>query len=133
RAQRDAREPADRVLDRHRAFRPGRSVRGGSGLDDFDLHAFGIGEREQLVAEALALSRRDAFRVETFFPEAERTLRYCIADLDRFAPALPAGGHVLPEEEGEGRAGRTGLVAVIEMPRAGVVEVDRALHEAKAE
>ncbi len=40
---------------------------------------------------------------------------------------------MLPGEEGEDRAGRAGLVAVIEVPGAGIVEIDRPLHQPQAE
>src|SRR5215510_9229794 len=38
---------------------------------------------------------------------------------------------VLPREEGEDRAGMALLVAVVEVVRAGVIEIDGLLHEAE--
>src|SRR5262245_41380865 len=38
---------------------------------------------------------------------------------------------LLPREEGEGRAGMALLVAIVEVVRAGVIEIDGLLHEAE--
>src|SRR5213078_4658452 len=42
-------------------------------------------------------------------------------------------GGVLPGEEGEDRAGMAGLVAIIEVVGAGIVEIDRLLDEPQAQ
>src|SRR2546430_10174752 len=52
---------------------------------------------------------------------------------ERLAQAGPAATQVRPRKEGEGAAGRAGVVAVVEMVGAGIVLVDGLFHEAQPE
>ena len=60
------------------------------------------------------------------FGHAERRLL-------RLADAGPSRRHMRPGEEGQDRAGPPGLVAVVEVVGAGIVEVDGLLDEPQAE
>jgi hypothetical protein len=45
---------------------------------------------------------------------------------------VAARGQLIPDKEGQRRAGRAGLVAIIEMPGGRIVEIDRALDHSEA-
>src|SRR6478736_5128053 len=51
----------------------------------------------------------------------------------RFTRTEAARRGVGPRKEGENRAGIAAAVAVVEVPRAGIVEIDGLLHEPKPE
>ncbi len=75
----------------------------------------------------------DALLDEAMAPVAERRRRHAERSLLGLPDAAAAGGRVLPGEEGQDRAGRAGLVAVIEVIGAGIIEIDGLLDEPQTE
>ena len=76
---------------------------------------------------------RHALLDETVRPVADGALRHPEHGLLGLADAEPARSGMLPREEGQDRAGLAGLVAVVEVVGAGIVEVDGLLDQAQAE
>src|SRR3712207_9023873 len=66
-------------------------------------------------------------------PVADRGLRNPEGGLRGLADSDPTGSRILPREERDDRPGAADLVAVIEVIRPGIVEIDGPLHEAQAE
>ncbi len=62
-----------------------------------------------------------------------RALRHAEDSLLRLADTKAAGRNMIPREECEDGAGRTGFVAEIEVIGAGIVEVHGLLHQPQAE
>ncbi len=85
---------------------------------------------------AEALHRRlmgDALLHEAMRPVADGAFRHAEHGLLGLADAEPARRHMVPREEGEDGAGRAGLIAIIEVIGAGIVEIDGLLHQPQAE
>lgn len=129
----DAEEAADGVLGGD--VREARRVAGDGGgvTDEFELHAVRIGEGEEMLGEAGGEMAGDAFTIEALLPEVERVKGNAEGSVGGFAGTGEAGPGVGPREEGEDGAGGAGVVAEVEVIGAGIVEVDGALDEAKAE
>ena len=110
----------------------------GLGLEALDAgqgepRPVGILERERRCAEALdGRVVGDALLDQALGPVTDRALRNAEHGLLRFADAEPSGRGPLPGEKGEDRARMAGRVAVIEVIGAGIVEIDRLLHQAQA-
>jgi hypothetical protein len=127
-------QSADGVFRGHAAAAPG-----GFGLDaaqahEGEAHAVRVLERQRALAEPL-LGRlvRHAFLEKPMRPVADRTLGDAKGRLGRLADPDPARRRVLPRKERQDRARAAGLVAVVEMIRRGIIEIDGLLHQAKAE
>ena len=75
----------------------------------------------------------DALLDEAVRPVADRAFRHAEHRLLRLPDAEPARARLLPGEEGQDRAGLAGLVAVIEVIGAWIVEVDGLLDQPQAE
>ena len=76
---------------------------------------------------------RDAAFDQALRPIAERAFWNDESRFGRHAVAVAAGGPLAPREERQRRARSAGLVAVVEMPGAGIVEVDGLLHHPQAQ
>src|SRR5262245_41091114 len=69
---------------------------------------------------------------QTMRPVGDRGLGNAEADGGGEPHATTARGCVFPREEGQDRPGCAGLITVVEMIGAGIVEVDRLFHEPQA-
>src|SRR5580698_4695364 len=110
-----------------------RGVRMG---DQFDLHAIWVGKCQDLFRAVEASSgpfSEYAFVAQAVLPVVQRTLRDTEGGVSDLASSgVPTAG-VWPREEGQNGAGRSSVIAEIEMVGTGIVEVDGALDEAQAE
>ena len=134
--ERDAEDAADGVLGRHRRRVPAGGAPGVVEPDQFQHQPVRIaeGEHRRAVAEArLRAFGRDLVPQQPLHPVADASPRHREARFRCLAGAVPALVRAEVGEEGEDGAGRAGAVAVVEMVGAGIVEIDRALHEAQAE
>jgi hypothetical protein len=132
--QRHAVEAADRVLRRNIAIAPAGLVLRAGNADQRQAHAVRIGERQHGLAEALLQClMRDALLDEAMGPVAQRPGGDPERGLLGLADAAATGRGILPREEGQDGAGISGLVAIIEMIGAGIVEVHRLLDEPQAQ
>ena len=75
----------------------------------------------------------DALLDEALGPVADRAFRNAEYGLLRLADSEPAGRRALPGEKGEDRARMAGPIAIVKVIGAGIVEIDRLLHQAQAE
>ena len=75
----------------------------------------------------------DALFNETVRPVAERASRHAERGLLGLADTAAACRCAVPREEGEDCTGMAGLVAIIEVIGAGIVEIDGLLDEAETE
>ena len=122
------------MLGRHLAAAPGPLAVGAGDADEREAHAVRILEGQHGAAEALLGSLvRHALLDEAVGPEADRVLRHPERRLLRLADADPPGRHMLPGEEGQDGAGPPGLIAEIEVVRAGIIEVHSLLDEPQTE
>ena len=104
--------------------------------DQLDLHAVRIGEGENLLGAVEARSGaldEDTLVAQALLPVVDGALRDAEGGVGDLTGAGVSAAGVRPGEEGQDGAGRSGVVAEIEVVGAGVVEVDGALDEAKAE
>src|SRR5262249_38360542 len=113
------------------AVAPGR-LAGIRNADEREARTVRIREREHAFTEPL-LQRLvcDALFDEAMRPIAERSRRHAERGLMRLADAPTALCGLFPRKEREDRAWLAGLVAVIKVIGAGIVEIHRPLHEAK--
>ena len=125
-----AMESAQRLWRRHGAAGPGLDRPGVRDRDQFDCHAVRIQEAQHLFAEA----RRGAFHAhavprQTLEPVVKRFRGDRVGGGRHFSRAPGAAVGVGPREESEDRPGGADRIAEVEVVAAGIVEVDRALHE----
>jgi hypothetical protein len=127
-------EPANRVLRRDITLRPGPFRPSTRRTHERQPQSVWILEGQHALAKPL-LDRfmRNALLNEPVHPEAERLRRHPEGSLEGLADPHSPGCHVLPWEKGEDRAWPAGLVAVVEVVGAGIVEVHGPLHEAQTE
>ena len=125
---------ADRMLGRNRAVAPaGFRLDAGHG-HEAEIHAIGILEGHEGLAEKLFGSLMgNALFQEAVHPIAKRRLGDAEQRALGLADAEPAGGRSLPGEEGQDCPRCARLVAIIEVIGAGIVEIDRLLHQSQAE
>src|SRR5215213_4060040 len=117
-------EAPDGVFDRHARAGPGRLVVRAGHAHQSERQAIRVLEGEDGLAEAPDESLVfNAGLDEPLRPVPDRTLRDVERGLLRLADADPAGRDVLPGEERQDRAGPARLIAVVEVIRAGIVEV----------
>ena len=126
-------EASDRVFGRDGG--EAWSVRiGGVGVgDDFNFHAVGIGEGEHLFFETLAVLEQKALAAQPFLPVFEGGGGDAESGFGHFTGAGVSASGVGPGKEREDRAGRTGVVAEVEVIRSWIVEINGSLDEAETE
>jgi hypothetical protein len=102
--------------------------------DECELETFRVAECQSvLVVGILDLTGLDPAVREVLLPPADGRLRYRERRRGGLAGAVPAAGRVRPREEGHQRSRPSGLVAVVEVICAGIVEVDGGLHQPQPE
>src|SRR5271165_6852564 len=127
-------ETADRVFRGYAAPIPCRFLLDALDAAQRKASSVEVFEREPRLAEALGWRvMADPLLDEAMGPVADRAFRYAEGGLLRFADSGPAGRRAVPGKEGENRAWMAGRIAVIQVIGAGIVEVDRLLHQAQAE
>src|SRR5689334_21663506 len=127
-------EAADRVRLRDGRDRPGLRRVCIDGCDELEWQSVRVAESKHGLAE----SRRRVFgrrvaRLEALAPEVERIRPYRKGDRGDLAITDLTSRNTRPRKECEDRARRSGRVTEIEMIGAGVIEVDRELHEPQPE
>ena len=127
-------EAADRVLGGYLAVRPARELIGVFDGDEGKPHAVGVAQRQHALAEPLVQRVvGDVLSNQPVRPIAERAFGDDERGLGRHAIAVAAGGRLVPRKKGQRRAGPAGLVAIVEVPRVGIVEIDRLLDQPQAQ
>jgi hypothetical protein len=122
------------VLSGHLIRRPGQLVGDGGRRDESEAHPVGVLEGQHRLAEALlGLFVRHALVDEAVGPEADRAFWHAKGRLLRETDTEPSRRDVRPGEERQDCAGAAGLVGVVQVIGAGVVEIDGLFHETKAE
>jgi len=127
-------ETANRVFGRHLAITPARFVLRAGNANQREAHPVRIGEGQQGFAEALFQRfMSDALGEEAMGPIAQRAGRNAERRLLGLADTTTAGACAFPREERQDRPGSSGLVAIVEMIGAGIVEIDGLLDEAQSQ
>ena len=132
--QRHPVEAAYRVLARHLAIRPAGNFRCILCRDQREPHPVRIAQGQNGFTEPL-LGRVviNAALDQPLRPIAERSFGNDERGLDRHAVAVAARRRLPPREESQSGARPTSLVAVVQVPGGGVVEVDGLLDHAQTE
>src|SRR5690349_20766652 len=127
-------EAADRMLGRYVAIAPGGLVLRTRHTDKGQPHAVRVGEGQHWFAEALFQRlERDALLLKALGPVAQGSLGNPERRFLRFTDAAAAGGGAFPGEEGEDGTGPAGLISIIEMIAARIVEIDGLLDETQTQ
>ncbi len=132
--QRHTVKAADGGLGRDAVGGPGRLGLGALDAHKREAQAVGIAKRQHRLAKGLC--RRvvhDARGDEAVRPPADRRRRHAKGGFRRFTDAEAARRDVLPRKESEDRAGAAGLVSVIKVISAGIIEVDGLLDQSQSE
>jgi hypothetical protein len=127
-------EAAQRVLGRHVAFRPAGNLLGSFDGHERKPHAVGVAQRQYGLAQPLL--RRlmgDAALDQALRPIAKRPFRDDEGRFHGHPVTVPAGRQAGPGKKGQRRARAAGFVAIVEMPRRGIVEIDGLLDQSQAE
>ncbi len=126
-------EAADGVLGVDAAVGPGQASVA-LDLDQREAVAIGTGEMQALLAEGfVSLQAVDVVRGEPFRPERQRALGHGENGFADLARARAPASDIREREIGHHRAGRSDLVAIVEMIDVGSVEIHRLFHSAQAQ
>jgi hypothetical protein len=127
-------EAAHRMFRRNVCVRPSGDLIGAIDADERELHAVKIAEREYALPEARPRRFvRNILLGQPLPPIAERASRNDESGFNGHADAVAARRQRTPREEGQRRARPAGLVAVVEVPCRGVVEIDGFLDQPQPE
>ena len=125
---------AETFSRRHLRMGRGNARIGFGRCHEFERESVGVGEGQYFLAEpGEGGVGGHTLRLQSFAPESQRSRRHGPGDGTRQSRAGPSARQFIPQKEGQQRAGRRGVISVIEMIGAGIVEVDGLLHEAQAE
>src|SRR5277367_2957746 len=123
--ERHAVKAADRVFGWNVTLAPPRLIRGIRHANEREAHAIRIGEGQHAFAEpSLQGLMRHPLLDEAVGPIAQRLRRNTEGSLLRLTHSAATLSSLLPQEERKDRARPAGLVAVIEVIRRRVVEID---------
>jgi hypothetical protein len=118
----------------HGRLCPRRKCRRLIGHDDLDLQPVGVFELEVgLVKARRRTTEFHLVRRQSILPIGKTLLRNGVGDGGDLAAATAADRGVNPGKKRQHGAGRARAVGIVEMVGAGVVEIDRLLHQPQSQ